>query len=99
MDYLRETGRSAEQIGAIKGYCEAQGIFGIHDAAQIEYTKTVTVDLSEIEPSVAGPKNPKERIAVSRLKGAFNELYVKPVADGGFGLPAEKRDTQVTVSD
>jgi aconitate hydratase len=99
LDYLRETGRSEEQISTIKSYCEAQGIFGIPDAGEIEYTKSVTVDLNEIEPSVAGPKNPKERIAVANLKGAFNELYEKPAADGGFGLPAETRDTQVSVSD
>ena len=99
LDYLRETGRSEEQISMIKSYCEAQGIFGIPNAGEIEYTKSVTVDLNEIEPSVAGPKNPKERIAVSDLKGAFNELYEKPVADGGFGLPAETRHTRVSVSD
>ncbi|MBT5815907.1 MAG: aconitate hydratase AcnA [Opitutales bacterium] len=99
LDYLRETGRSEAQISAIKGYCEAQGIFGIPDAGDIEYTKSVSVDLSEIEPSVAGPKNPKERIAVSSLKGAFNELYQKPAADGGFGLSVESRDTRVSVSD
>ncbi|MGK0239798.1 MAG: aconitate hydratase, partial [Candidatus Pelagisphaera sp.] len=99
IDYLRETGRSEEQISAIKGYCEAQGIFGIPDAGEIEYTKCVTVDLNDIEPSVAGPKNPKERIAVASLKSAFNELYEKPVADGGFGLPAETRDTRVSISD
>lgn len=99
IDYLRETGRGEEQISAIKGYCEAQGIFGIPDAGEIEYTKCVTVDLNDIEPSVAGPKNPKERIAVASLKSAFNELYEKPVADGGFGLPAETRDTRVSISD
>ena len=56
LGYLRETGRSEEQISTIKSYCEAQGIFGIPDAGEIEYTKSVTVDLNEIEPSVAGPK-------------------------------------------
>ncbi len=98
LDYLRESGRGEEQIATIKGYCEAQGIFGIPDAGQIEYTKTIAVDLSEIEPSVAGPKNPKERVAVSSLKSEFNELYSKPAAEGGFGMPSEKRDAQVSVN-
>ncbi len=99
LDYLRETGRSDAQIAAIKGYCEAQGIFGIPDAGQIEYTKNMVVDLSEIEPSVAGPKNPKERIAVSNLKGAFNDLLGKPAADGGFGISSDKLETRAPVND
>ncbi len=98
LDYLRESGRSESQIQAIQAYCEAQGIFGIPAAGEIEYTDSITIDLSEIEPSVAGPKNPKERIAVSGLKGAFNDLFAKPVADGGFGLADEKRDTQVSLN-
>jgi aconitate hydratase len=98
LDYLRETGRSEAQIEVIKSYCEAQGIFGIPEAGSIEYTKSISVDLSEIEPSVAGPKNPKERISVSALKESFNDLFTKPVSDGGFGLPEEKRDTQVSIN-
>ncbi len=98
LDYLRETGRSEAQIEVIKSYCEAQGIFGIPEAGSIEYTKSISVDLSEIEPSVAGPKNPKERISVSALKESFNDLFTKPVSDGGFGLPEEKRDTQISVN-
>ena len=98
LDYLRESGRSEEQTEAIKSYCQAQGIFGIPDAGEIEYTKTLTIDLSEIESSVAGPKNPKERISVSHLKGSFNDLYGKPVSDGGFGQPEDRRDTKVSLN-
>ena len=98
LDYLRESGRSEEQTRAIKAYCQAQGIFGIPDAGEIEYTKTLTVDLSEIESSVAGPKNPKERISVSHLKGSFNELFAKPVSDGGFGQPEDKREIKVSLN-
>ena len=98
LDYLRESGRSEEQTQAIKSYCQAQGIFGIPDAGEIEYTKTLTIDLNEIESSVAGPKNPKERISVSHLKGSFNELYGKPVSDGGFGQPEDRRDTKVSLN-
>ena len=98
LDYLRESGRSEEQTEAIKSYCQAQGIFGIPDVGEIEYTKTLTIDLSEIESSVAGPKNPKERISVSHLKGSFNDLYGKPVSDGGFGQPEDRRDTKVSLN-
>jgi len=98
LDYLRESGRSEERTQAIKSYCQAQGIFGIPDEGEIEYTKTLTIDLSEMESSVAGPKNPKERISVSHLKGSFNELYGKPVSDGGFGQPEDSRDTKVSLN-
>ncbi len=98
LDYLRESGRSEDQIKIIQSYCEAQGIFGIHDAGEIEYTKTLTIDLGEIEPSVAGPKNPKERVSVSELKSAFNELFDKPVAEGGFGLESSQRETSIDLN-
>ena len=98
LDYLRESGRSEEQTEAIKSYCQAQGIFGIPDRGEIEYTKTLTIDLSEIESSVAGPKNPKERISVSHLKESFNELYGKPFSAGGFGQPEDGRDTKVSLN-
>ncbi len=98
LDYLRESGRNEEQIQAVKSYCQAQGVYGIPNAGEIEYTKTLTIDLSEIEPSVAGPKNPKERISVSNLKGAFNDLYAKSASDGGFGQPNEKRDSKVSLN-
>ena len=98
LDYLRESGRSDEHTQWIRSYCQAQGIFGIQDAGEIEYTETLVIDLDEIEPSVAGPKNPKERVAVSNLKGAFNELFTKPVSDGGFGQPADRRDTTVSLN-
>lgn len=98
LDYLRETGRSEAQIGSIKAYCKAQGIFGIPDSGEIEYTNQISIDLNEIEPSVAGPKNPKERISVSALKETFNDLFTKSAADGGFELPEGKRATQVSLN-
>lgn len=98
LDYLRETGRSEEQIGVVKSYCEAQGIFGIPDAGDIEYTKSISINLDDIEPSVAGPKNPKERVSVSELKESFNRNFSKPVEEGGFGLPDERRDTKVSLN-
>ena len=59
MDYLRASGRTDEEIAAFKAYFKAQGMFGIPEAGQIDYSRTLELDLSPIKPSVAGPNVPR----------------------------------------
>ncbi len=84
VDYLTYTGRTAEEVDAFTAYFKAQGLFGIPRAGDIDYTRTLTLDLASIKPSVAGPKRPQDRIELGSLKSAFTELFSKPVADSGF---------------
>jgi len=86
--YFAATGRSEAQVNAIRAYYQAQGLFGIPGAGDIDYSQTLALDLSTVEPSVAGPKRPQDRIALASLKSAFTGLMDKPVADGGFGKGA-----------
>ena len=81
--YFRATGRSEEEIGALKAYCIAQGLFGIPRAGDCDYTSLIEIDLNSIQPSVAGPKRPQDRIALAGLKDSFSALLGK--ADGGYG--------------
>ncbi len=90
VDYLRATGRTAEEIDAFASYFKAQGLYGIPRAGEIDYTKALTLDLATIQPSLAGPKRPQDRIAMGDLKSAFARLYSAPVASNGFGQPADK---------
>ncbi|MGA9165130.1 MAG: aconitate hydratase AcnA [Thiobacillus sp.] len=94
--YFAATGRSDAQVDAIRAYYQAQGLFGIPQAGDIDYSQTLALDLSTVEPSVAGPKRPQDRIALASLKSAFTGLMDKPVADGGFGKGAAslRRDNQ-----
>jgi aconitate hydratase len=89
LNYLRATGRSDEQIDLIRDYYTAQGMFGIPKAGDVDYTKSLDLDLDSIVPCVSGPKRPQDRIAVSDLKERFTSLYTESIDDGGFGKAAE----------
>jgi aconitate hydratase len=69
--YLRLTGRSEEQIALVEAYYRAQGLFHTSDAAEAEYSATLQLDLSTVEPSVAGPKRPQDRVLLSQTPASF----------------------------
>ncbi|HQR32774.1 MAG TPA: aconitate hydratase AcnA, partial [Blastocatellia bacterium] len=87
-NYLKATGRTDDQVNAFRNYFQAQGMFGIPKAGEIEYSQTLELDLSTITPNVAGPKRPQDRIELSKLKDKFLELYEKPVAESGYAKSA-----------
>jgi aconitate hydratase len=99
VEYLKSTGRTAEEIDAFASYFKAQGLYGVPKAGEIEYTKTLTLDLATIRPSLAGPKRPQDRIALPDLKAKFADLYSRPVGENGFGQPAAKLGGRVRTSD
>ena len=72
--YLLSTGRSAAHVAMVRRYFEAQGLFGMPLAGQCEYTSVLDVDLATIQPSVAGPKRPQDRIGLAQLKERFLAL-------------------------
>ncbi|NWG38970.1 MAG: aconitate hydratase AcnA, partial [Hydrogenophilaceae bacterium] len=86
--YFTATGRSDAQVNTIRAYYQAQNLFGMPRAGEIDYSQVLELDLSTVEPSVAGPKRPQDRIALANLKSAFTGLMDKPVADGGYGKGA-----------
>jgi aconitate hydratase len=88
--YLAATGRSAEQVDAVRSYFQAQELFGMPGNGDCEYSSLLELDLAEVGPSVAGPKRPQDRIDLSELKQKFAELLGKPVAEGGYGKPPEE---------
>ena len=88
LDYLRATGRSADQVTLVERYCKEQGLFRTDDA-QIIYTKRLSLDLGSVEPSLAGPKRPQDRIALSDMQSAFRSALTAPVGKSGFGLDAD----------
>ncbi len=90
VNFMRNTGRTADEVDAFESYFKAQGLFGIPQAGQIDYSSVVELDLSSIEPSLAGPRRPQDRIALSAMHETFDSLYSKPLAEGGFNQPAEK---------
>src|SRR3982075_884526 len=90
--YLRATGRTDEQCAAFENYFRAQKMFGMPRKGEIEYSVDVDVDLADVQPSVAGPKRPQDRIDLPALGETFRSLLQKPVKDGGYG----KEDVDLT---
>jgi len=88
IEYFKATGRTAEEIDAFQAYFKAQGLYGVPKAGEIDYTKTLQLDLDTIVPSVAGPKRPQDRIQLNNLKSKFEDLFVKPVAENGYSKQA-----------
>jgi aconitate hydratase len=71
LDYLRLTGRKAEQVSLVEAYAKAQGLFLTPDSADPEYSDTLELDLSTVVPSMAGPKRPQDRINLPDVKKNF----------------------------
>ncbi|MEP3928869.1 aconitate hydratase AcnA, partial [Rhodopirellula bahusiensis] len=89
LHYMRQTGRSKENVELVERYCKEQGLFRLDDGPTLNYTKTVSLDLSTVEPSLAGPKRPQDRVPLATMKKAFNESLTAPVGASGFGLAPE----------
>ena len=89
VSYLRTTGHSEADCELFEAYFRAQGLFGIPRAGQIDYSRTVRLDLSSIVPSLAGPKRPQDRIALPEMASKFNQLFSAAEADDGFARPAD----------
>jgi aconitate hydratase len=83
--YLRATGRTDEQCVAFENYFRAQKMFGMPRKGDIDYSVDLELDLGEVQPGVAGPKRPQDRINLPELGDAFRALLQKPVTDGGYG--------------
>jgi len=130
LDYLRQTGRTEEEVELVERYCKEQQLFraaggggsrevavgdalhktavgdalhktAVGDASHTtpEYTKVLSLDLGRIEPSLAGPKRPQDRVALSDMKRAFHQVLKAPPAQRGFGLLEEEmRRTAAVVS-
>ncbi len=89
VNYLRATGRSEEHCAMYENYYKAQGLWGVPQKGEIDYTQVVELDLASVTPSVAGPKRPQDRIELPEMKQEFHHAFSRPVKENGFGRPAE----------
>ncbi|MBM3848082.1 MAG: aconitate hydratase AcnA, partial [Verrucomicrobia bacterium] len=93
VQYLRATGRPDSHCQLYENYYKAQGLWGIPQKGQIDYSQELELDLASVVPSVAGPKRPQDRIELPRLKNEFVGAFSKPVTESGFGKKAEEFST------
>ena len=97
IDYLRQTGRDSKHVELVERYTKTQGLFRTQDGPDLEYTKKLSLDLSTIVPSLAGPKRPQDRIALNDMKQSFRNSLTAPIAQNGFGLEADALAQEVMV--
>ncbi len=83
--YLKLTGRSAEQIKLVEAYSKEQGWFHTADSPEAEYTQTTHLDLSTVEPSVAGPRRPQDRVPLSQTGASFEQQLPSLLGPGAAG--------------
>jgi aconitate hydratase len=82
LNYLRLTGRSEEQIALVEAYCCEQGLFHDANTPEAEYSELLTLDLATVEPSLAGPKRPQDRVALSNAKDSFEKALPSLIKPG-----------------
>ena len=86
LTYMRNTGRPADLVDLVERYTKEQGLFRTDATPDPVFTDIVELDLSTIEPSLAGPKLPQDRISLKHMKETFRQNLVAPVGPRGFGL-------------
>jgi aconitate hydratase len=96
--YLRQTGRSEEEVQRVERYTKEQGIFRTDQSPDPEYSETLELDLAAVTPSLAGPKRPQDRVPLSAMKSAFRQALAAPVKERGFGLSPEETGRVATVA-
>jgi aconitate hydratase len=97
LEYLRRTGRTAQEVELVERYTKEQGLFRTDDAPAPTFTKVVELDLSTVEPSLAGPKRPQDRVPLSQMKQSFHDSLRAPVGPQGFGLEEATLSKTATV--
>jgi len=98
LHYLRQTGRTEEEVERVERYSKEQGIFRSRETPDPEYTETLELDLEAVVPSLAGPKRPQDRVPLSAMKGAFRKALAAPVKERGFGLSPEEMGRAATIT-
>jgi len=91
--YLRMTGRSAEVVARVEAYAKQQSLFRTDDGPEPVFSESLHLDLGEVEPSVAGPRRPQDRVALTDLRSSFREAFASSLPSDE--LPHQPADAQV----
>jgi aconitate hydratase len=96
LHYLRLTARSEEQIALVEAYCKEQKLFRDESTPDPEFTDTLELDLGTVEPSLAGPKRPHDRVTLDAMKIEFRKALMSPKSERGFALDESEIDKRVS---
>jgi aconitate hydratase len=98
LNFLRRTGHSAAEIMLVERYAKEQGLFRTDETPDPEFTETLELNLADVVPSLAGPKRPQDRVALSDMKKSFEAALIAPVKDRGFGLAESDLNRKSAIS-
>jgi aconitate hydratase len=99
LNYLRRTGRTEAEVQLVERYAKEQGLFRTDETSDPEFSETLELNLADVVPSLAGPKRPQDRVALSEMKSSFESALVAPVKDRGFGLSENDLRRKAVVKD
>ncbi len=97
--YLERTGRSAEQVDLVERYTKEQGLFRLDDGPEPVFSDTLYLELSTVEPCLAGPKRPQDRIRLSEMKKQFKASLMAPIKERGFALSEEELNRTASIGE
>jgi aconitate hydratase len=95
--YLRRTGRGPAEVDLVERYAKEQGLFRTAATPDPVFSDTLELDLATVEPSLAGPKRPHDRVPLAEMKPAFQKALAAPVKERGFGLDAADSKKRIPV--
>jgi aconitate hydratase len=98
LGYLRMTGRTDEEVDLVERYAKEQMLFREKGSPDPVYTDVVELDISTVEPSLAGPKRPQDRVALSKMKPTFEQALTQPIKERGFELPNGELNKKVEIN-
>jgi aconitate hydratase len=98
LNYMRRTGRPEELVDLVERYTKEQGLFRTDDTPDPAYTEVMELDLSTVEPSLAGPKRPQDRVRLADMKEAYQKALRAPVGPRGYGLSEDDIKRTAVVS-
>lgn len=90
LSYLRRTGRDEALIETVRRYTQEQGLFRTDDTPDPIFTDTLSLDLSTVEPSMAGPARPQDRVVLREVRQAFQKSLKSPITERGYELSDER---------
>ncbi len=94
LQYLKETGRPDELVQRVERYTKEQGMFRTKETPEAQFSDTVTLDLNTIQPALAGPKRPQDRITLVDMKKAWKQSLSAPIEERGFAIPEERQQEE-----
>ncbi|MDP7659070.1 MAG: aconitate hydratase AcnA [Candidatus Thalassarchaeaceae archaeon] len=97
LQYMRLSGRNESHVENVKRYLSAQGLFFDSNSTTPKYTSNLSLDLSTVEPALAGPKRPQDRVSLSDMKSHWRESLNAPVGHSGHGVDSSNNDDSAAV--